>query len=458
MFCQKKTRRSPLVVLMVAAVLASGFAVTAWAKKPPKPSDEDPVDTGTIYFMTGGSLWSMNPDGTGKTPLPVDGVASTTRHGADKWFLQVKQVNEMPAYFYPITAYPPDYWFQMSGLDDLAVVGFTGDPKPTDAWHLLYNVQIDSEGETDTFKWRIQSSVVEDANWVEGVPITGENQDLVNGSTCLTIKFDNATGHACDEHIGDAWCPVVRKTQRHEVFAVRGDGQVEVQLTDDSSVEPWKPGDPSLALPSWACDGIVDGKVSYLAQRWGQNDLNEDIVVERGLFVVGINWDDQGPYPTTNNPTMLQVVLPLELGAYERIAYDWSPDGTQIVYPADEAIWVADAYGTGNERLCDGWAPAWSPGSLIAFQISSSGEAQIRTIDANGGPQTTILALGQDLSIWSGALSWSPNGTHLIYTQIGKNHPVYDPFEIYRVGADGSNATNLTRELKEAAFSMNWRE
>jgi len=460
------TSLAGLVVLLgLAFVLVPALAPgRAIAKKPPWAGGGDdggPVDTGTIYFVSGGP-WSMNPDGSAKTPLAVEGVASMTRHPAeaDRWFLQV---NAIPGDFYPITVFPPDYWWQISGLDDLETVGFTGDPDPDGAWRILYSIMIDGEGEPDTFKWRVSSSLFEETPWVTGVPITGGNQDLVYGSTCLTIKFDFTTGHTGNDQLGDAWSFFVHKTQRHELFAVREDGQIEVQLTDDPGVQPWRPGSPRRALPSWATHGgVADGKVSYLAQRWGKDALNEDVVLERGLFAVEIEWDGSGqPYATTD-PTVLGVELPLELDAYE-IPYDWSPDGSSIVYSAD-GVWVANAYEEPSDWLCDGWEPVWSPvlddgSTLIAFRISSSGSTEIRTISPGGGPETTVTAPGKNRTI-SGAMDWSPNGTHLIYTRIqskgGWNYN--DSYDVYRVGADGSDSTNLTNDLREGARSLGWRD
>ncbi|MHC4500501.1 MAG: TolB family protein [Planctomycetota bacterium] len=468
MLWNKQTKRSLAILLMITVVV--GLTMTAWAKKPDNPGGGkpgggggDPVDTGTIYYAHESSLWSMNPDGSGKTLLPVGGAASMTRHPAeaDRWFLQLQTI---PSEFYPITTFPPEYWWQMSGLDDLEAVGFTGDPDPNLAWGtIIYYIEIDGEGNPDTFSWYANSSLLwgGDTPKVVGVPITGGDQKLVYGSTELTIQFESTTGHTAGDPFGDWWGIYVKKTQRRELFTVREDGQIEVQLTDDSDVQPWMPGDPSRALPSWAThDGVADGKISYLAQRWGK-----DVVLERGLFAVEIEWIDGTPYATTE-PTRLPVTLPMDLDSLE-VPYDWSPDGTWIVYSAG-GVWVVDAYGNGaGEWLCDGWTPRWSPelddvgSTLIAFRVGSWGEAEIRTISPGGGPETTIVALGKNRTIWGG-MDWSPNGTHLIYTRIHSKAcsacQYNDSYDVYRVGADGSDPTNLTKDLQEEAFSMGWRD
>jgi hypothetical protein len=44
MLCTKQTKRNLAVLLMAVVVLASGFTVTVWAKKPPKPPPEPPAE------------------------------------------------------------------------------------------------------------------------------------------------------------------------------------------------------------------------------------------------------------------------------------------------------------------------------------------------------------------------------------------------------------------------------
>lgn len=460
MLSNKKTKRNLLIVL-IAGLMLIGFVSTAGAKKPDNPGggkpgggDGGPVDTGTIYYGSHG-LWSMNPDGSGKTLLPVGGVPSIARHPAegDRWFLQLQTI---PGEFYPITTFPPLYYWKRSDLDDLEAVRFTGDPDPDGAWGTIhYYIDIDGEGNPDTFSWYVGGGAPPGET---GVPITGDYQELlINGSTGLTIKFNSTTGHT----VGDAWWTYVEKTQRHELFAVSEDGLIEVQLTDDPNVQPWKPGAPSRALPSWAThDGVVDGKVSYLGQRWDK-DGEEDVVVERGLFAAEIEWIDGTPYATTDT-TVLPVSLPLEPEVLE-IPYDWSPDGTQIVYSAG-GVWVADVYvESPGYPLCGGYRPLWSPelddvgSTLIAFTVAGK---EIRTISPAGSSLTTVVALGKNRTIWGG-MDWSPNGTHLIYTLLHSKGCIgcqyNDSYDIYRVGADGSDSTNLTKDLQEEAFSMGWR-
>ena len=64
-------------------------------------------------------------------------------------------------------------------------------------------------------------------------------------------------------------------------------------------------------------------------------------------------------------------------------------------------------------------------------------------------------------TIWGG-IYWSPMGTHLVYTLIhskGCRACQYnDSYDIYRVSVNGGDSTNLTKDVKENCFSLNWRE
>ncbi len=442
---------------MAAAVL--GVSAVAWATHKeghnpgggkPGGGDGNSVGTGTIYYAYDGNSWSMNPDGSGKTLLPVGGVPSMTRHPAeaDRWFLQVREVPGT----YPITAFRPEFWNYEWRPDDLETVDFTGDPN-SGAWEISYTIMIESigiDGEADTFEWHAHSSLFADTNNVSGGPITGDDQEvelLVNGSTVvLTFNFGDTTG----QHIHDWWEIYIKKNQRSELFAVSEDGQIEVQLTDDPNVQLW-----SGPEARWAThDGVVDGKVSYFAQRFG----TDGVVVEgsEGLYEADVDWAILTPDTT---PTKLPVSMPMG-------PYDWSPDGTQIAYSSN-GIWIADPYSEGaGTLLFGGFGPRWSPelddigSTLIAFRVGSWGDAQIRTISPGGGSDTTIVALGKNRTI--GGIYWSPEGTHLIYTLIQSKGcracQSNDSYDIYRVGADGSNSTNLTSGAKENCHSKGWRD
>jgi Tol biopolymer transport system component len=92
--------------------------------------------------------------------------------------------------------------------------------------------------------------------------------------------------------------------------------------------------------------------------------------------------------------------------------------------------------------------------TLIAF----GGGREIRTISPDGGPATTIVALRKNSSVMGG-FYWSPMGTHLVYTRYQSTGNVHnDSWDVYRVGADGSNSTNLTNGLEGDSSAAGWRD
>ena len=106
-----------------------------------------------------------------KTIALWDGVEFTidTNSGhtvGDKWTITI--------------IYPP--------IDDLVPSGTCTASGVTD-----FDVEIDSIGDTDTFKWRKNAGT-----WTTGVAITGAAQDL---SDSIVVTFKNTTGHA----YGSAW-------------------------------------------------------------------------------------------------------------------------------------------------------------------------------------------------------------------------------------------------------------
>lgn len=85
-----------IVTLAILLFLGGGVSVAKGGKKPkPPPEPPAPVDTGVIYYnVVGASLYEMEPDGTGKTALSVNGVPSGSLHGLERWFLQFREVTD----------------------------------------------------------------------------------------------------------------------------------------------------------------------------------------------------------------------------------------------------------------------------------------------------------------------------------------------------------------------------
>jgi Tol biopolymer transport system component/imidazolonepropionase-like amidohydrolase len=113
----------------------------------------------------------------------------------------------------------------------------------------------------------------------------------------------------------------------------------------------------------------------------------------------------------------------------------FSPDGKTIAFSSDRAfkgsydIWAVDvatsALTQWTNSAADEYEPAWSPdGKRIAFvkgvivpgAIGASVQGKtIETLDSPGGESTTVAKAGNNSRL--DAPSWSPDGSHLAYTQ-----------------------------------------
>jgi Tol biopolymer transport system component len=139
--------------------------------------------------------------------------------------------------------------------------------------------------------------------------------------------------------------------------------------------------------------------------------------------------------PTVSTPISVYTVSTDELrqlGSVEAAHITWSPDGATLAYTGGEAdppaLWLVDSDGTnarplvadlGTPSLWTG--PVWSPsGDRIAYQrpIPQAGEAEeVVLVDVADGTETLIEAPETDGQLWYPfGLSWSPDGTTLLYT------------------------------------------
>jgi hypothetical protein len=152
---------------------------------------------------------------------------------------------------------------------------------------------------------------------------------------------------------------------------------------------------------------------------------------------------------------LARIPLPLEVRSASQPA--WSPDGSTLAFTCEvEAtnldICAVRPDGTGFVRLTDALdreaGPAWRPdGSSIAFTATPSGAtSQIALVAPDGSGQTV-------LSTAIGALrpAWTSDGTSLAFVGVECN--IYSGCRtvgLYRVGADGSELTQLTSQADDA--------
>ena len=127
---------------------------------------------------------------------------------------------------------------------------------------------------------------------------------------------------------------------------------------------------------------------------------------------------------------------------------DYSPDGSRIVFASGrsggDGIWVCQRDGSAPRLLFDcgpyvTGSPRWSPdGRWIAFdsRFGSAGNPDIYLISADGGqPRRLTTDVAEDV-----VPSWSRDGQSLYFASTRSGI-----MEIWRMGAEGGPATQITR-------------
>jgi len=241
-------------------------------------------------------------------------------------------------------------------------------------------------------------------------------------------------------------------SSRFRLIAMSESGNL-VLLHDDIMLQPSKGSRSSLRwIPG-------DTAVSWLAMRW-----DGDTVVEWGIYTLDLEFTADGSI-AAGSPILLDWTSGLfelwyeappspYVEGYYLLAndYDWSPDGSAIVYSAwSEAVgtqlYVADAAGDPVQLTSDADTyptdPRWSPdGTRIAFQFSGH---QIDVIDLAGAERYTLITTARSDETESVFRpGWSPGSTHVVYghhTYLG-NWKRKDTLHV--IAADGSGDTALT--------------
>ncbi|MDQ2986430.1 MAG: hypothetical protein M3R13_06880 [Armatimonadota bacterium] len=237
-------------------------------------------------------------------------------------------------------------------------------------------------------------------------------------------------------------------SDRYELFAMRGDGSVTVQLTTQADLQVsqigsagWMPGD----------------RVSFVGRRWLGG-----VVVEGGIYTVDVAYDGGGNITglvaQAGGPA-ISTALVVDASGHLRPNmnfHDWSPDGQRVVYndATNHELWVATLTNAHTRVFAGYWAntPVWSPANTkIAFM---SGNGGISSISPDG---TGLKEIIKRTPLYSfGNPHWSPSGSHLTYLGLRTSGgPQYDVFRSSATGSGKSNMTNTNYPVSE--YPISWR-
>jgi hypothetical protein len=249
---------------------------------------------------------------------------------------------------------------------------------------------------------------------------------------------------------------------RAENFAVREDGAVAVQLTDDPTIHI----NPDWTPIETAGEAIVAG----LGRRWNVDGTPD--VTSMGVYVATLRFDADGNVLGLDAPpaflVSIGVVDPDGTGylTWDGYGPSFAPDMSRLVvghYQGGIGLRMIDV-ATGVETpLVSGWAeqPAWSPdGAKIAFAVPAdfSGRRalppRIDVISANGTGRATAFTGSFNQTLYRP--TWSPDSAYLAFRVFSMaTYPWTD--DVYRVSASGGKAINLTEDFSPRAFLMGWR-
>jgi Tol biopolymer transport system component len=165
-----------------------------------------------------------------------------------------------------------------------------------------------------------------------------------------------------------------------------------------------------------------------------------------------------GSDPVQLSPTGLSVI---DLGFFDRIGADWSPNGSHVVFAAQKlssrrfttALFVVNADGTGLRQITPSGLGAisaqWSPnGGLIAFTSCCSGpEAWVVHPDGAGLRRVTTPV---DRAVFLTPV-WSPDSTKLLFNRVDRNGQI----SLWTADTDGSGLSKLT-DLVSSAFPSSY--
>jgi len=249
---------------------------------------------------------------------------------------------------------------------------------------------------------------------------------------------------------------------RREIFAVKDDNTMTVQLTSDPNLASIR---LNAVNPTW---GIDDNSISWSAMKWVDG---AQYPTDFGIYSADLEWDyngdlvglvgipsriwDTGSWHNENTDRYLPDM---------KGGPDWAPDGTKIVYTKfnGDMYLVELSAPQGENFLVHGWSPKWSPnGEKIAYLS----DQDLWTIHPDGSDPQLIVDDG-DSKKWDNNIDdqrWSPCSGYLTYGlssySVRGGSTNYWKFQVCRVNVDGSGQASLTNELPAENYktSVDWR-
>jgi WD40 repeat protein len=237
------------------------------------------------------------------------------------------------------------------------------------------------------------------------------------------------------------------------------EGGSPLKLTDNGSACISMYGPRGVYL-DWAPNaaGLTDGAASWVGRRWadaGNGGSPCDTAADAGVFRTGLTYDGAGNVVgIAAQPTTPELVVNAE-------TFAWRPGGQQIAYAANFKLFLApDPTGIGQFAVNYVSALAWSPGGT-KIAIAGGNDGTYTVNPNNTG--LTLLAAGRTAkrsgqsSLIHRSVDWSPNGTHLVYTEYESWYGTSNyTYRLRRMTASGAGNTVLPAAGPKGGFAMGW--
>jgi Tol biopolymer transport system component len=205
-----------------------------------------------------------------------------------------------------------------------------------------------------------------------------------------------------------------------------------VQIGYSNTAPVWSPSGKQIAFASDHGAGALE---IWVMSATGKNRHN------LGPGHGQASWSRDGKRLALWSEQGIAVVRRDGTGRRQIADWGWAPDWSarnEIAYVGDGGVHVVRPDGTNDHVLTGGDAPHWSPnGRHLAFLL----DGDVWRIDPDGSNLQQLTRLAP---LEARALVWAPNGTAIAFTVAQKqSHPPKFPFELWRVGANGSHAARL---------------
>jgi Tol biopolymer transport system component len=282
------------------------------------------------------------------------------------------------------------------------------------------------------------------------------NCDVTSAPTSAGIALGKTTqlgvAASCTPYLRNAIIYTTQVGCCGQIVVLRPDGSRREQITSDQAAYSGpavSPDGQSIAVASAAVAGGSEG--IFLLDRFGKGRTK---VVFRSTADAAPAWSPDGtklafrsfisgPYGSygrifivNRDGSGLRQLTPETTDYTFDEGPSWSPDGARLVFSRNGAVSLINADGTGLVSTgVQGSYPAWSPdGARIAFESINGGNDGIFVMDMTFTPTRLTTPIQSDQMP-----RWSPDGQQLVFGRVEGG-----AFHIYKIRADGSEATKLS--------------